>query len=97
MRLMTKRLARLEVRMGVGPETPEQQRAREAVETLRRRINERLVRQGLPPRTWPAPSAHPGKGNLSIIDILRAGRRRCAEGAAVRRSCITSTSTQGVI
>jgi hypothetical protein len=82
--------------MGAGPETPEQRRAREAVETLRRRINERRIREGLPPRTWPEQSALSGK-DLSIIDVLRAGRTRCAEQAAARRSCITPTCSQGVI
>jgi len=82
--------------MGAGPETPEQRRAREAVETLRRRINERRIREGLPPRTWPAQSPHSVKG-LSIIDVLLAGRRRGAEEAAARRACITPTSPNCVI
>ena len=95
MRPMNRRLARLEVRMGAGPETPEQRWARGAVETLRRRINERRIRQGLPPHTWPERRAY--TDNLSIIDVLLAGRRRCAEEAAARRSCITPTAADRVI
>jgi hypothetical protein len=86
MRPMNARLVRLEQRMGASPETREQHRAREATETLRRRIDERRKRLGLTPRTWPTERV--ATDELSIIDILHAGRRRCAQEAAVRRSVL---------
>jgi hypothetical protein len=69
MKVISRRLGRLEGFCGFGPETRESRLARERVETLLRRIADRRVREGLPPlESVPARQDLTG---LSRSEILR--------------------------
>ena len=72
MRAMDKRLGKLEGRFGLM-ETEERRRARELVETLRRRIAARRVREGLPP-SEPDEAEQEDLSGLPRSEILRRGR-----------------------
>jgi hypothetical protein len=71
MRVLEKRLRRLEVGLLPPPETAESRRLREIVLDIRRR---RAARLGLPgPRDVPSPAFRPG---ISLGDMIRAARKR---------------------
>ncbi len=70
MRSINKRLAKLEERCGLGPETEEQRHSREWLAEVRRRFAAASVSGGLPPEVPDALRAEDVAG-LSIVEILR--------------------------
>lgn len=82
MRDLSRRLGRLEDRCGLGPESQAHRRGRELADTLRRRIADRRVREGLPPLE-PVPARQALTG-LSRSEILRLRYKECS-GAREKR------------
>ncbi len=72
MKVLERRLTKLEVRSGLV-ETPESRRDAELGEILRRRINARRARQGLPPLVRDDAEIEAVRG-LSMSEILNRGR-----------------------
>jgi hypothetical protein len=71
MRVLEKRLRKLEVGLLPPPETPESRRIHDIVLDIRRR---RAARLGLPePKDVPAPAFPSG---MSLADMIRATRKR---------------------
>jgi hypothetical protein len=79
-RTIARRLQRLEEGFGLGPETEENRRLRERLETARRRTAERRVREGLPPLETDERLGEDLTG-LSIVQILQRGRARAHANA----------------
>jgi hypothetical protein len=79
-RTIARRLQTLEEGFGLGPETEHDRQLRARLETLRRRVAERRVREGLPPLET---DDHRREGliGLSIAEILRRGRFRARTSA----------------
>jgi hypothetical protein len=81
MRVLERRLRRLEEGLLPPPETEESRRLHEVVLDIRRR---RAARLGLPePEDVPAPEYRPG---MSLADGIRAARRRIPERRAPEES-----------
>jgi hypothetical protein len=81
MRQLKRRLDRLNIQMGLGPETDEEREAREAADAIGRA---RALDQGLPP---PPPCQirryRPGEPRLSSADAIKLARERCMEQAGL--------------
>ena len=71
MKAISTRLGKLEQRLGLGPETEDQRRLRERLESARRRIAESRASKGLPPE---AEHQQEDLKGLSIVEILQRGR-----------------------
>ena len=78
-RTISRRLGRLEDRLGFGPETEDHRRLRERLVSARRRLAEWRAHERLPPEEE---RQHENLTGLSIVDILHRGRARaCNEHA----------------
>lgn len=83
MRVLEKRLRRLEVSLLPPPETVESRRVHEIVLDIRRR---RAARLGLPEPEDVAEPMEPGWRGMSLADIIRQGRKRLPPDEAVEES-----------
>jgi hypothetical protein len=73
-RTIARRLQKLERGFGLGPETEDDRRLRERLETARRRAAERRAREGLPPLE--TDDQREDLRGLTIVEILQRGRAR---------------------
>jgi hypothetical protein len=78
MKTITRRLLRLEGRLGLV-ETEESRRARDLMETLRRRRAARLAREG---RLESDTVEREDLSGLTLAEILQRGRQRARQGHA---------------
>ena len=85
MRTIARRLQRLEEGFGLGPETEEDRRLRERLESSRRRAAAVRVREGLPPLEAHERQREDLTG-LSVIEILHRGRARAHASAGDERA-----------
>ena len=75
MRTIARRLQRLEEGFGLGPETEDDRRLRERLESARRRVAEQRVRGGLPPEE-PDEAQREDLTGPTTAEILQRGRAR---------------------
>ena len=75
MNAIYRRLQKLENRCGLSPETEEHRRVREQTEAFFRRVDERMAREGLPPRERNTADWGDLSG-LTLSEIIRGGRAR---------------------
>ena len=85
MRTIARRLQRPEEGFGLGPETEEDRRLRERLESSRRRVAGVWVREGLPPVEADEHQRDDSTG-LSIVQILQRGRARAHASAGNDRA-----------